>query len=133
MARRVGETGTVIAVDVQEEMLELARHAAGREGLAPRIRFHRSSGDSLRLETGTVVAFALAFHVMHETENRGAILAELSGILRPGGLLLLVEPVGVVGEKEFRETLGMARGAGFREIARPFVLMSRAALLEKMQ
>jgi ubiquinone/menaquinone biosynthesis C-methylase UbiE len=131
MARAVGGTGTVIAVDVQEEMLEQARQAAGREGLLPRIRFNRASGNTLNLEMAPVLSFALAFHVMHETEDSAAILSELHQILRPAGLLLIAEPMGIVGAKEFRETIGMAGQAGFTDMAHPFILLSRAALLQK--
>jgi ubiquinone/menaquinone biosynthesis C-methylase UbiE len=131
MARVAGGTGTVIAVDVQEEMLEQARHAAEREGLLPRIRFHRASGNSLNLEMGPVLSFALAFHVMHETEDIAAILTELHRVLRPAGLLLIAEPMGVVGAREFRDTIATAERAGFRKVSRPFILLSRAVLLEK--
>ena len=50
MARMVGETGRVIAVDVQEEMLVLVREAGEREDLAPRIQFHRSGGSRIGLD-----------------------------------------------------------------------------------
>jgi len=131
MARMAGEKGMVIAVDIQDGMLDLAKQAAEKEGLTSRIRFHRSSGDSLDLAMDPVVSFALAFHVMHETGNQSAILAELYRILRPGGLLLLAEPMGIVGSGEFQETVGMARKAGFTETARPSILLSRSVLLKK--
>ncbi|MCU0629243.1 MAG: class I SAM-dependent methyltransferase, partial [Methanoregulaceae archaeon] len=42
-ARRVGDTGTVIAVDLQEEMLHILSEKMEREGLMPRIRTHQCS------------------------------------------------------------------------------------------
>jgi ubiquinone/menaquinone biosynthesis C-methylase UbiE len=131
MARMVGETGRVIAVDVQEEMLLLVREAAEREGLAPRIRFHRSGGSSIGLDMPPVLSFALAFYVIHETGDRDGILSDLHRLLRPGGSLLIAEPFMVVGRKEFRETINAATRAGFTEIAHPFILLARSALLEK--
>jgi ubiquinone/menaquinone biosynthesis C-methylase UbiE len=131
MARMVGDAGTVWAVDIQNEMLGFARETAERNGFLSRIRFHRSSGGSLDLDLPPVVSFVLAFHVMHETTDQGAIFADLHRVLRIGGLLLLAEPMGVVGVREFRETLRIAERAGFAEIARPFILLSRSVLLEK--
>ena len=39
MAAIVGDTGTVIAVDIQQEMLDLVRKKAERKGFVSRIRF----------------------------------------------------------------------------------------------
>jgi ubiquinone/menaquinone biosynthesis C-methylase UbiE len=131
MARMVGPEGTVIAVDVQEEMLAMARAAAGTGGLIPRFRFHRSQGGSLGLDMPPVVSFTLAFHVLHETEDPNGILADLFRVIRPAGRLLIAEPVGVVGEEAFRETVGIASAAGFSRVASPLILLSRSALLGK--
>lgn len=131
MARMVGEKGRVIAVDVQDEMLRLARKAAERAGVLSRIHFHRSSGGSLDLDMPPVVSFTLAFHVMHETLDQGSILADLYRVLKTGGLLLLAEPVGIVGAGEFRTTVGTAVRAGFTVKERPSIFLSRSVLLEK--
>ena len=48
-AKRVGDTGMVLAVDVQEEMLRILREKLGPEGLLPRIKTHRCDPDSLTL------------------------------------------------------------------------------------
>ena len=47
MAEKVGETGRVIAVDVQQEMLDAVRVKSGKRNLASRIRFHRSEPDRI--------------------------------------------------------------------------------------
>ena len=131
MARMVGDTGTVWAVDIQDEMLELTRRTAEHEGLLSRIRLHRSSSGSLDLDMSPVVSFALAFHVLHETTDQVSILKDLNRVLRPSGLLLIAEPVGIVGSREFHATVETAIGAGFTEKERPFILLSRSVLLEK--
>jgi 2-polyprenyl-3-methyl-5-hydroxy-6-metoxy-1,4-benzoquinol methylase len=131
MARMVGTTGTVIAVDAQEEMLGMVRVAAEKEALVPRFRFHRSRPGSLDLSMPPVVSFALAFHVLHETEDPRGILRDLYRVVSPAGLLLIAEPVGIVGGGAFRETVGIASEAGFRQVASPLILLSRSALLRK--
>ena len=42
MARMVGENGRVIAVDVQDEMLQMVRKKAAKEGMESRIITHKS-------------------------------------------------------------------------------------------
>jgi ubiquinone/menaquinone biosynthesis C-methylase UbiE len=51
-AKRVGDNGMVIAVDLQEEMLRIMREKLGPEGLLPRIKTHRCDPDSLTLSPG---------------------------------------------------------------------------------
>jgi ubiquinone/menaquinone biosynthesis C-methylase UbiE len=131
MARMAGETGTVWAIDIQDDMLGLAREAAEREGVIHRIRPHKGSGGSLDLDLPPVISFALAFHVMHETSDQKAILADLYRVIRPGGPLLIAEPVGIVGSQEFHATVETALRSGFSGIARPFILLSRSVLLGK--
>src|SRR5512135_861184 len=47
MARMVGEHGLVVAVDVQQEMLDRTRRRAERAGVAGRIKLHLAAADSL--------------------------------------------------------------------------------------
>ena len=42
MAKMVGESGKVIAVDVQEEMLQIVKEKAAQQGLESRIVSHRA-------------------------------------------------------------------------------------------
>jgi ubiquinone/menaquinone biosynthesis C-methylase UbiE len=129
MARMVGEEGSVIAADVQEAMLALLRETADRQGLVSRFRLHRTDGGSVNLDIPPVISFALAFHVMHETEDPEAILSELHRIIRPGGLFLIAEPFFGVGSQEFQETVNAVVRAGFTRIASPRILLSRSALM----
>lgn len=133
MARMVGESGIVIAADVQEEMLAMVKKAATDQGLVSRVRLHLSRGDSLGITESLDISFALLFHVLHETSNPAAILAELYRVLRPGGHVLIAEPWFVVRSGEFAETLCAASRAGFAEVSSPFIVMSRTALLRKIR
>jgi ubiquinone/menaquinone biosynthesis C-methylase UbiE len=133
LARRVGDTGRVIAVDVQDEMLEILREKAQKEGLLSRIRLHKVEPESLGLAGAEQMNGALAFYVVHEVPDAARLMQEVFSLLAPGGTFLIVEPKFVVSAAEFEETLAMASSAGFRRVGTPSVLLSRAVLLKKDQ
>jgi ubiquinone/menaquinone biosynthesis C-methylase UbiE len=132
MAAMVGEGGTVIAADLQDEMLAILRERAEREGLLSRIRLHRSGPEILGLDGSGPVDFALAFYVVHEVPDAGRFFREVAALLRPGGKLLVAEPKFHVTAQDFQETLTAARAAGFHADKGPWVLFSRTAVLEKV-
>lgn len=129
LARLVGEQGQVIAVDLQQQMLEQARRRADQAGLLPRIRFQQASPGGLGLEPGCA-DFALAFWMVHEVPDKLGLLRQVRDALRPGGRLLLVEPLLEVQRGDFEHTLEIALGAGLQVLSRPQVRISRAALFE---
>lgn len=129
LARLVGRDGRVIAVDLQEEMLGMMRRRAERAGLASRIVSHRCQAAAIGLDTPA--DFVLAFYMVHETPDIAAFLAELHGILKPGGKLLLAEPRFHVAKTDFKRTLELATGAGFRFVAAPRIWLSLAALFAR--
>jgi Methylase involved in ubiquinone/menaquinone biosynthesis len=109
MARLVGETGRVIAVDLQPKMLELVREKALAHHLAARIRIHRNTMDSIGLTEHA--DFILSFYMVHEVKDQRAFLREVRGLLSPGGKYLVVEPM-AVSRREFTETVRLAQEAG---------------------
>ena len=132
-ARRAGDTGTVIAVDVQEEMLCLLREKMEREGLLPRIRTHRCAPDSLGFPPGCdgTVDVAFAIFVIHEVPDSRKVFREISSLLRPGGLFFYSEPPMIVSSRGFRANLAQAEEAGLRLVERRFFFVNRAAVLRK--
>jgi ubiquinone/menaquinone biosynthesis C-methylase UbiE len=131
MAVMVGEEGCVIAADVQEEMLAMLAERAGRKGLLNRIRLHRTQPRSLDLAGLGPVDFALAFYVFHEVPDGERLMRDAAVALRPGGLMLVVEPHGEVTAAEFERTVRAAEAAGLTVAGTPGVLLSRTALLKK--
>jgi len=131
MARMVGEDGLVIAADIQDKMLEKLRDQAGQEGLLQRIKTVKASEESLNLSGQGSVHFALAFYVMHEVPDKPRLIQEVWNALVPGGKLLVVEPKMHVTAEEFRATGILVKETGFRVVATPKILFSRAVLLEK--
>jgi len=102
MARLVGPGGTVIAADLQEEMLARVAGRARKAGLQDRVRVHLCGSGEIGLEVA--VDFALAFWMVHEVPDQGMLLKALYALLKPSGMLLICEPKFHVGAEAFRET-----------------------------
>ena len=134
LARRVGLTGRVIAVDVQPKMIERLKRRAANANLAERIDAHLTRVDSMQL-TGldSRVDFVLAFAVVHEMPDTAAFFAEATASMKPRARMLLAEPLGQVSDAEFDSELGMARRAGLETEARPPIRRARTALLRKIE
>jgi ubiquinone/menaquinone biosynthesis C-methylase UbiE len=133
-AKRVGDTGTVIAADLQQEMLDILREKLGKEGLLPRIRTHRCVPDSLNLtpeRDGTVDA-AFAIFVIHEVPDPAKLFREIAALVKPGGTFFYSEPPFIVSGGEFRDTIVQAEEAGLRLVETSFFFVNRAAVLRKM-
>jgi SAM-dependent methyltransferase len=129
LASMVGDQGHVIAVDLQPEMLEQLRVVAEEAGLASRIVLHACDADSF--EVAGTVDFALAFHIAHEIPDRERFSREIAQMLKPGGLLLLVEPRVIVSRAGFHAALEAAEKAGLVTLTEPRVFFNRAALLQR--
>lgn len=131
IARRIGEDGQVIAVDLQEGMLEILKKKASHEKLLHRIQFHRAEQQSLVLEYPGGIDVAFGCCVIHEVPDAARLMKEIFSLLVIGGTFLIVEPKHEVPADEFETTLAMAASAGFRRVGSPFVLWSHSALLIK--
>lgn len=130
LARLVGPTGRVVAVDLQPRMLATLRRRAERAGLGGRIETRRATSSSLGVDDlAGMIGFVLAFALVHELTDARRFFVETARALAPGGSLLLAEPSGHVREEEFEKTLDSAATAGFRVSQRPVIRSSRAALL----
>ena len=129
MARMVGESGTVIAIDVQNAMLSRLMSRAEQRGVANRITPRLVKPDSLALDVQA--DFVLAFWMVHEVPDRNRLLKEMYDALKPGKSLLIAEPTVHVSGRRFRETVAEARGIGFTLVGEPDIFFSRSALLRK--
>ena len=127
MAKMVGASGKVIAVDVQEEMLQILRKKAAQLGLESRIVTHKNDPD--RIGVAEKVDFALAFYMVHEVPNSEAFLKEIVSLLKPKGKLLVVEPKIHVSKDDFEKTIAILQQAGLSSINGPKIRFSRCRLL----
>jgi ubiquinone/menaquinone biosynthesis C-methylase UbiE len=129
MARIVGEEGRVIAVDLQQKMLDVLRKRAEKAGVAGHIQFHKCERDRLGIEE--TVDFALAMMMIHEVPDQQRLLREIHDCLKPGGKLLAAEPQIHVSGKAFERTVAVAKELGLRPMAEPRVHGCRAVVFEK--
>lgn len=132
LARRVGPTGRVIAVDVQDKMLRGLKRRLSKAGLADRVDTRLALPDSLGLhDLAGEVDFVLAYAVVHEMPSIRAFFEQAAAAAKAGANLLLVEPKGHVKPEEFEAELRDAALAGFRLIERPHLGRGHAALLQR--
>jgi len=132
LAGLVGAAGKVIAVDLQEGMLDIVRAKVRGTELERVIQPHKCASDSLALDSGTAADFALAFYMVHEVPDKARFFREVYAALAPGGKFLLVEPPFHVSKKAFAATLALAAEAGFKALeGAPRVFFSYTALLGK--
>jgi ubiquinone/menaquinone biosynthesis C-methylase UbiE len=129
MAKMVGDTGNVIAVDLQQKMLDVVQKRAAKAGVADRIRTHRCEPD--RLGISTLVDFALAFAMVHEVPDQGRLLYEVGGCLKPGGKLLVAKPRLHVSGRTFGKMVALAGKVGLKVVEESKVRWCRAAVMVK--
>lgn len=111
MAEMVGEKGKVIAVDLQEEMLEIARRYARKKGVLDRITFRRCSADDLNIRD-IRADFALAVYVVHEAPEPLKFFSQTAASLKSDGVFLLLEPKAHVNALRFQKMLAEAGSSG---------------------
>ena len=129
IARLVGSSGRVVAVDVQPRMLEALRRRARKAALADRIDARLAPAGGMGIDDlAARVDLVFAFAVVHELPDAGHFFAEARRATKPGGRLLVSEPRFHVTEAAFDATLELARGAGFEVHERPAIPLTRSAL-----
>jgi ubiquinone/menaquinone biosynthesis C-methylase UbiE len=129
MARLVGNEGRVIAVDLQQKMLDVLDKRAVKAGVAERIDTHRCEPNSIGVDEP--IDFALAFYSVHEAPDTKRVIAEVYELLRTAGQFLIVEPIGHVNKAEFENMLSLSQEVGFKVCDRPRIRFSRSVLLIK--
>ena len=130
MARMVGTNGRVVAADIQPQMLETLKKRANHHGVTDQVTTHLSKPDSLDLDMQA--DFILAFWMVHEVQDKQKFFRELQSILKPGGLMLIAEPVLHVSDKMFSNIASIALEAGFMIKERPEIRGSRAIILTRI-
>ncbi|MGA9117389.1 MAG: class I SAM-dependent methyltransferase [Bacteroidota bacterium] len=130
LARLVGPSGGVIAVDLQQGMLDKLAAKIKDTDLSARIRLVRC--DSSNLNVSEPVDFILTFYMVHEVPDRPAFFRQLFPLLREQGRCLLVEPkLFHVSRAQFRDTIRHAEAAGFASTPGPGLPFSWSAVLTK--
>ena len=128
LTQMVGKSGKVIAADLQEGMLQKLTEKIEGTGLEKRISLHKCEEDKIGITEK--VDFVLVFYVVHEIPDQHNLFNELKTIIKPDGILLIVEPPFHVSQKAFKETIKKAKTAGLTEIKRPKMLFDKAVVLK---
>lgn len=129
MAKIVGIHGKIIAVDIQQKMLEGLLKRAQKAGVISVIS--PLLCDATQIGVKEKVDFALAFWMVHETPDQSVFFRQVHTILKGAGKLLVAEPKIHVSRAEFRDTVAIAEEVGFRLVEEPKISFSYAVVFEK--
>jgi ubiquinone/menaquinone biosynthesis C-methylase UbiE len=129
LAKLVGSNGCVIAVDVQQKMLNVVRRRTENDGISDRIRIHRC--ESIKLGVEFTVDFILAFWMVHEVPDTNMFFHQICSCLKPNGKILIAEPRFHVSSKRFQEILVSAQESSLNPSETPCIRFSRSAVLKK--
>jgi ubiquinone/menaquinone biosynthesis C-methylase UbiE len=128
LAKMVGNSGKVIAVDIQQEMLDKVSLRLKNNNLKNVELFNNSNS---KLNYPNSIDFAIAIYVVHEIPNKKAFFKELYDNLKLNSKLLIMEPNFIVSRKSFTNTINLAKEEGFKEVKRKRYLFSRSVILKK--
>jgi len=129
MALLVGQSGRVIAADLQPGMLARLQEKIRGTELEDRITLHKCEIHAIGISEP--IDFVLAFYMIHEIPGKESLFNEIRRILNPGGKMLIVEPPLHVSWSEFEKTKELARSAGFTPTEGPEVFLSKTVILQK--
>ena len=114
LAKAVGADGKVIAVDLQQGMLDVVQRKAQQENFTM-IEFAK-----LPLGEGKLPAYqadrAVMAAVLGEIPQRAAALQEVFAALKPGGVLAIAETIFDPHYQRKAHVLDLAQAAGFAEV-----------------
>ncbi len=130
MARMVGKSGHLTAVDLQEGMLEIVKRKINKANLENIIALHQCKKTEIGL-TGQF-DFVLVFWMLHEVPDVNVFLKELYSLLKQGGKILIAEPKFHVSKAEFNNSKAEMSKTGFKLMNEPPVFFSRTVVLSKI-
>lgn len=129
MARLVGDGGKVVAIDLQQEMLDIMMKRAAAAKAERPILPRKCTPETLGLKER--FGFALAFWMVHEVPDSERFFREIFAHLDSSGRFLYAEPSFHVREGSFREHGKRAEDAGFEPLPPPQIRFSRVSLYRK--
>jgi len=129
IAKMVGDSGHVIAADLQAGMLKRLKSKIQGKELEERIKLHKC--EECKIGLSEKVNLVLAFYMVHEVPDQETFLEEIKSILKPNGTFFIIEPGFHVSKQAFEETIKKAVAIGFKPVKKPKVFLSRAMVLSK--
>jgi|WetSurMetagenome_2_1015567.scaffolds.fasta_scaffold34864_1 ubiquinone/menaquinone biosynthesis C-methylase UbiE len=128
LAKLVGEKGTVIGTDIQDEAITIINNKIKNTPLEKVVKAVKSSPESIGVTEK--LDFILNFYVLHEVKNMKKFIEEIKFMMKPESIYMLVEPKGHVNKNEFAEELDIIKNTGFKLIESPKVFFSRTAVFK---
>lgn len=129
LAEMVGESGRVITVDLQEEMLKISKNLASKKGVLEWMTFHQCAENDIGL-ADMKVDFALAFYMVHEVPDRDRFLRQVAHLLKSDAHFMVIEPKHHVTSEQYRQILKEADEAGLGEVKSIKLWLSRGMLFK---
>lgn len=126
LAGLVGPTGKVIALDIQQKMLDGVMRRARKQGLENRIQPHLAGEDDFGLHLEA--SFVLAFYMVHEVPDCSRFMWQVCNILGEAGRFMMIEPPFHVTAKAFEKSIRIAEESGLVLEERPVVRFGRTAV-----
>lgn len=128
LARRVGASGEVVALDVQERMLDRVRRNATRHGVTNirTIRGRLTSDTPVLQEHRDAFDCVLLVFVLGEISDRLGALRSLYAVVKPGGMLSISEVIIDPDYQPGHRVRRLAESAGFefdRSFGTPLMFM----------
>jgi ubiquinone/menaquinone biosynthesis C-methylase UbiE len=123
-----GQSGKVIAIDLQDKMIELTRAKMSLSGMLDRVTFHRCSKISIDIDISA--DFILTFYMVHETPDPLKFIDQISSLLARDGYYYLAEPKGHVSKGQYEKMLTRCKDNGLLLIKRSGII-SRIAVFQK--
>jgi protein-L-isoaspartate O-methyltransferase len=124
MAKQVGVTGKVFAVEIQQQMLDLLMANMARRGVAARVEPVLGSVSDPKLPANAVDVILLV-DVYHEFDHPYEMTRAMIAALRPGGRLVIVEYRGEDPEVHIKPLHKMTVAQMQREFAPHPVILER--------
>ena len=129
IAKAVGPKGSVLAMDIQPDMLRRAREKAAKASVGNLEFLHAGLGEG-RLPNSHFDRAVLST-VLGEIPDRLAAMGEVHAALKPGGFLLVNEVMGDPHYQSIAKVKALAEKAGFRPGASYGGRLAFSIILEK--
>lgn len=129
MAKMVGNSGRVYAIDLQKQMLEKLEKKLFKQNLTKQFILHNCPQEKIGLKGKIKADFILAYYMVHETPDPIKFLKEIKSMLKKGGKFLLVEPLFHVSKKHFQKLTQDVMDIGFKILDSPSKKGGRSLLL----
>jgi ubiquinone/menaquinone biosynthesis C-methylase UbiE len=120
-AQLVGDTGKVVAADLQQGMLDILDNKLSGSIFKNRVVLHKCESESIGLNQK--FDFIYAVYVVHETPDPTRTLQEMYDMLEKGSHLLIIDPKMHLSKQDFEDMLVTVKKIGFKIIESKSTLM----------